>query len=181
MTEQATAFQPEMALSDGRTVTIRPLADSDKAAMLEFGAGLPEEDVLYLEEDLHSPDIIARLVNASSAENWRQKVATIDGRVVGYSSVRRRSGWSGHVANIVLVVDRSCRKSGVGTMLARAIFDAAQELAVRKLVIEMLEGQVTGEAIFKRLGFTQEGLLRNHVRDRSGKMHNLRVMSYIVE
>src|SRR5215510_9029365 len=121
------------ALRDGRTVTIRPLGEDDYAALLAFGAALPQDDLLYLENDFQNPDIIRRLVNAAAAENWRQIVAQADGSIVGYSAVRRLSGWSSHVADIHLTVSDGWRRSGLGTAMAQAIFDAARDLGVSKV------------------------------------------------
>ena len=171
---------PATALRDGRTVMIRPLAEDDYAALLAFGAALPHDDLLYLENDFQNPDIIRRLVNASLAENWRQIVALADGKIVGYSAVRRLSGWSSHVADIHLTVSRDLRRSGLGTAMAQAIFDAARDLGVSKVIVEMMEQQNAGRAIFERLGFRVEGSLSQHARDRHGRQHNLLILAYHV-
>ena len=171
---------PSSALRDERSVTIRPLSEDDYAALLAFGAALPQDDLLYLENDFQNPDIIRRLVNASAAENWRQVVAVADGEIVGYTAVRRMPGWSSHVADIHLTVSDGWRRSGLGTAMAQAIFDAARDLGVNKVIVEMMERQNAGRAIFERLGFRVEGTLSAHVRDRHGQRHNLLILAYHV-
>jgi ribosomal protein S18 acetylase RimI-like enzyme len=171
---------PKALLRDGRTVAIRPLGEDDYEALFAFGAALPQDDLLYLENDFQNPDIIRRLVNAASAENWRQIVALANGAIVGYSAVRRLSGWSSHVADIHLTVSDGWRRSGLGTALAQAIFDAARELGISKVIVEMLERQNAGRAIFERLGFRVEGTLSQHARDRHGQQHNLLILAYHV-
>lgn len=173
--------EPHLAiLRDGRGVTIRPLGEDDRAALLAFGMALPQDDLLYLKEDFQNPDIIVRLINAYAAENWRQLVALADGAIVGYSVARRLPGWSSHVADIGLIVGGPWRRKGLGTALARATFDAARDLGVDKVIVEMLEEQRSGQAIFARLGFHVEGSLSGHARDRYGRRHNLLIMSYQV-
>jgi RimJ/RimL family protein N-acetyltransferase len=167
-------------LRDGRAVTIRPLREDDYATLLAFGAALPQDDLLYLENDFQNPDIIRRLVNAAAAENWRQVVAVADDTIVGYTAVRRLAGWSSHVADIHLTVSNGWRRSGLGTAMAQAIFDAARELGVNKVIVEMLERQNAGRAIFERLGFRVEGTLSAHARDRHGQRHNLLILAYHV-
>jgi RimJ/RimL family protein N-acetyltransferase len=167
-------------LGDDRAVVIRPLGEDDHAALLAFGAGLPEDDWLYLEDDLQSLEIITRLVNAHAAENWRQIVALEGDAIVGYSAVRRLPGWSNHVADIILLIDEHWRRSGLGTALAQAIFDAARDLGVNKVIVEMLEEQQAGQAIFERLGFRLEGRLSAHARDRHGQQRNLLILAYHV-
>ena len=178
MTLQSPAIQSIVALRNGYEALIRPLEERDGPALAAFGAGLPSVDWLYLEEDFHSTDTIARLVNASAAENWRQRVVELEGAIVGYSSVRRLAGWSSHVADITLVIAEPYRRNGLGTALAQAIFEAAQELGLRKLVVEMMEEQLAGVTIFARMGFKVEGMMLSHARDRQGRFHNLLMLSY---
>ncbi len=148
---------------------------------MRFGQQLPQDDLIYLEDDLQSPEIINRLVNASAAENWRQIVAVReDGEIVGYTAVRRLTGWSSHVGDIQLMVESSYRRSGLGTEMAKAIFEAARGLGVAKVIVEILAVQTGGRAIFERLGFSREGIFSKHAHDRHGNRHDLVVMAYHV-
>jgi RimJ/RimL family protein N-acetyltransferase len=165
-------------LRDGQVATIRPLNEDDCARLLAFGRGLPRTDLFHLEDDFTNPEIIVRLVNARFAENWRQLVVSIDDQIVGYSVVRRLPGWMKHVAEVGLIVGAGWRRHGLGTALARSICDAAGDLRVDKLIVEMIEEQSAGRAIFERLGFRVEGTLVCHVRDRQSQCHNLIVMAY---
>lgn len=170
-----------VALRQGSTIVIRPLGEGDRQALLDFGRGLPQDDWLYLEDDLRNPDIITRLINAHQAENWRQIVAVDEqGAIAGYSAVRRLPGWSSHVADIQLIISEPWRRHGLGTALARSIFDAARDLGAAKVIVEILEEQTAGQAIFVRMGFHFEGRMSDHVRDRSGGRHNLVLLAYHV-
>src|SRR5690349_15533073 len=104
-------FAPSI-LRDGRIVTIRPLDDVDRRALLAFGRALPQRDLLYLQDDLSNPEIITRLINARYAENWRQLVASAGDQIIGYTALRRLPGWSRHVADINLVVSAGWRCYG---------------------------------------------------------------------
>ena len=79
-------------LGDERALVIRPLGEEDQAALLAFGAALPQDDLHYLEDDFQNSEIITRLINACLAENWRQIVAVVGDAIVGYSGVRRLPG-----------------------------------------------------------------------------------------
>lgn len=165
-------------LRGGRRVTIRALEEQDQAALLAFGRALPQDDWLYLRHDLQNPTTVTRLATAAAAENWRQLVAVADDAVVGYSNVRRLPGWSDHVGDIHLSVSVGWRRSGVGTALARAIIDAAQDLGLRKVIVEVMEEQGAGRAVFERLGFQVEGVLQRHMRAHDGRPHTLLIMAY---
>jgi RimJ/RimL family protein N-acetyltransferase len=136
---------------------------------------------MYLEDDFTHPEIIARLANASYAENWRQIVAATDsGEIVGYTAALRMPGWSNHVANIRLIVQPSYRRSGLGMQLAQAIVDAARDLGATKVTVDMLAALTAGQAIFSRLGFAVEGQLARHAIDRDGNLHDIVIMSAFV-
>jgi ribosomal protein S18 acetylase RimI-like enzyme len=170
------SFVPSM-LRDGRAVTIRPLDELDRQALLAFGRALPYGDLLYLADDLSSPEVIARLINARFAENWRQLVALAGDQIIGYGALRRLPGWSRHVAGIHLVVSAGWRRYGLGTLLAQALVDTASDLAIDKLIVELIENQRAGRAIFERLGFQIEGRFSSHAYDRQGSCHTLIVMA----
>ncbi|HEU4322037.1 MAG TPA: GNAT family N-acetyltransferase [Roseiflexaceae bacterium] len=179
MSQHQTAIGSTLALAGGQ-VTIRPLAEGDRDAMLAFGQALPEEDRCYLEDDFHSPEIINRLVNAHAAENWRQIVAVHNDAIIAYGAARRLPGWSSHVAEIVLIVKAEWRRSGVGTAMASVIFEAARSLGGAKVIVELLSEQTAGRAIFERLGFRVEGTLSAHAHDHRGDRHDLMIMAYHV-
>jgi len=52
---QRSVAMSSVSLKDNRQVTIRPLAESDRAALTDFGLSLPKDDLLYLEEDFTNP------------------------------------------------------------------------------------------------------------------------------
>lgn len=182
MTKDEIALGGVVTLRNGSSVTIRLLSEHDRAALLAFGSGLPQDDWQYMREDMQNPDIIMRLINAYEAANWRQIVVeTAEGTIVGYAAVRLLPGWSSHVADIRLIVSEGWRRSGLGRALAPAIFQAARDLGVSKVIVEMLAEQAAGQAIFERLGFHVEGRLIGHARDRQQRRHDLLVMAYHVE
>jgi ribosomal protein S18 acetylase RimI-like enzyme len=163
-----------------RTVSIRRLREDDLDALLAFGAELAKDDWLYLDVELQTPATITRLVNAVDASNWRQVVAVDGTAIVGYANVRQLPGWKKHVGDIALVVREDYRRTGIGAALARSVIDAAGELAVTKLILEIVEEQLAGRLIFKRLGFRLEGLLEDHAADYLGNARNLVLLGYHV-
>lgn len=177
--ETPTVTEPDITARPA--ITIRPLEESDRAALLNFGTCLPQEDWLYLENNFQSPETIATLINARNAEHWKQIVAVAeDGEIMAYSSARLLPGWSSHVANIQLIVSDRWRRQGVGTALARAICQASQTLGADKVIVKILAPRIAGKAIFKRLGFVEEGRLIRHARDRDGLYQDMVILSYHV-
>jgi hypothetical protein len=106
---------PATILRDGQTVTIRPLDDQDREALFAFGHRLPRDELLYVEDDFLSPELIARLINARFAENWRQLIAEADGEILGIA--RRASCPAGRTTSPTSGC--SSAHSGAAAALAR--------------------------------------------------------------
>jgi len=159
---------------------VRRLREDDLDALLAFGAALAKDDWLYLDVELQTAATITRLVNAVEARNWRQVVAVDGSTIVGYACVRQLPGWKNHVGDIALVVREDHRRHGVGSALASAVIEAARELPLTKLILEIVEEQLAGRQIFKRLGFRLEGLLEDHAVDYLGNPRNRLLLSYQV-
>jgi len=64
--------------------------------------------------------------------------------------------------------------------MAQAIFEAARDLDVARVLIEVMQEQTGGIAIFERLGFCVEGTFSDHARDRFGSQHHLHMLAYHV-
>ncbi len=158
---------------------IRRFAPSDRDAMLAFANTLPEHDLLFLGRDLKHP----RVVDAwqSAIENgWIDSLVAEDsGRFVGTAAlVRDPLGWSAHVGEIRLLVSPDKRGAGVGRDLLEAIYSVATERGVEKLTAQMTPDQIGSVMLFESLGFRAEALLKDHVRDRNGRSHDLAILAH---
>jgi ribosomal protein S18 acetylase RimI-like enzyme len=156
---------------------VRPAGAGDLDALLAFLERIPEGERAFFKEDLDRP----------SVERWftggrgRRAVAAQDGEVVGYVAVIPQLGWSDHVGEVRLVVEPEHRRSGVGRALARHAVLAATELGLQKLLVEVVAEQEGAVGMFEALGFRAEGLLRDHVRDRDGALHDLILLAHPIE
>ena len=90
-------------------------------------------------------------------------------------------GWSSHVGEVRLVVDPEHRGRGIGRDLARHAVVEAVGLGLSKLVVDVISDQLALIGMFRALGFEPEALLADHVRDRSGELRDLMVLSNDVE
>ena len=73
------------------------------------------------------------------------------------------------------------RGRGLGRNLTAQIFDLAQALGLKKLMATMTVDQPGAQAAFRHLGFVPEALLADYAEDRSGRCHDLVIMSHDVE
>ncbi len=156
--------------------TIRPLAATDAAGLADLFASLSESDRTLIREDLHDQAQVERLV---AHPELRWVAVGDDGAVAGYSAVNRLPGWSDHVGELRLVVRPTGRGAGVGRDLVRTALLGALSSGVSKVVVELAAEQERVLAMFTDLGFTGEALLRDHIRDRDGALHDLIMLAYL--
>jgi ribosomal protein S18 acetylase RimI-like enzyme len=123
-----------------------------------------------------------KLIEAwATGASVRRDVALIGDDVVGYVAIYPEVGWSSHVGELRLVVDPAYRRQGVGRALARHGFLMGLGLGLTKLIVEVLAEQQAAVAMFSQIGFEPEALLKGHVRDGEGRLHDLFVMAHVVE
>ena len=65
------------------------------------------------------------------------------------------------------------RGQGLGRLLTTEAFRIASEMGVEKMVAQMTTDQRTAIAVFQNLGFENEAVLHQHVKDRDGKNYDL--------
>jgi len=171
-----------MQLKDGTEVILRPMTEKDKDKLHEFFHSLPEDDKLYLRDDVDKKETIEKWVKNLDYDRVLPILAEIGGKIVGDATLHRPAyGWMSHVGSIRIVVDKRFRKKGLGTLLAREIFYQALKVGLEKLVAEMASKQSSAIKVFDALGFHQEALLQKHIVDSKGRKHDLVIMANDVE
>jgi len=171
-------FPQNVALRDGASVVIKPLVVEEASAVLKFYRSLPEEDRLFLRDDVTKPEWLRRFVARIESGETVSLVAESEGRIVGEATLdRAQHGWTRHVAELRLAVAPGLRRSGLGTTLAHELVRVATRIGVEKMVIQVVENQVGARKMFRKLGFRQEAVLRAHVKDIHGMKRDLVVAS----
>ena len=151
----------------------------DLDALLQFFERVPESERTFFKEPV---------LDRATVEGWltadrgrRGLALDDDGRVVGYVAIVRLSGWSDHVGEVRLVVDPEQRGKGLGRTLARWALLQALNAGLTKLTVEVVAEREGAVSMFGSLGFQAEGLLRDHGRDRDGRLRDLILLSHSVE
>lgn len=163
-------------MSDWR---IRRFRDGDRTGMERFARALPDHDLLFLGRDLKHSRVIEAWLEAI-ADGWIDSlVAERDGAIVGTAAlVRDPLGWSAHVGEVRLLVAADMRGAGLGRDLLQALMAIASERGLAKLTATMTPDQKGSIELFETLGFRGEALLRDQVRDREGRAHDLMILAY---
>ena len=162
----------------GTWVSIRPFARADATGVAEFAQGLPEHDLLFLSRDIKHARVIEAWVDAQAAGEIESLVAIANDRVVATTAiVRDPLGWSPHVAELRMLVSPTMRGKGLGRALLDASITLAREASATKLTARMTPDQRGAITLFEEAGFRGEAMLRDHVRDRDGALHDLIILS----
>jgi len=172
---------PDHLQCDGSTLALARLQPGDAQALAEFAAMLPAHDLLFLRRDISHPKVIAAWMQSIAEGRLHSLAVREAGVLVGCSAIVVDAlSWSRHVGELRVLVAPVWRGRGLGRLLVQQCFAQALDLGLEKLVAQMTVDQVAAIAVFEELGFRAEALLRDHVKDRDGQLHDLALLSHDV-
>jgi GNAT superfamily N-acetyltransferase len=164
-------------LRDGRVVSIRQMVPADADQSLVFFANLPEDDRRYLRADVTRKNVVERRAKDVDPERVVRLVAVDGNTIVADGSLELAGhGWGTNIAEVRLIVARPYQRLGLGTVLARELYFLAAERKVDRIVVRMMRPQKGARRIFRQLGFKDEYLIPEHVRDQDGTWQDLIIM-----
>ena len=165
----------------GSRVTLRLMSGSDGSVALAFARALPAHDLLFLRRDITQPEAIEIWLNGIARGRITSVLAESGGQVQGYATVDRGElSWSPHVAELRVLVSAAMRGKGLGRLLTQEAFAIALGLGIEKIVAQMTVDQKGAIAVFEGMGFRPEALLRDQVKDREGRKHDLLILAHEV-
>ncbi len=166
----------------GQTYTLRLMTRGDAEDMLGFARSLSEHDLLFLRRDITRPgQVEVWLERIEAGLTTSLLLVSPSGEIEGYATVDRNDlPWSPHVAELRILVSQSLREQGVGRLLTEEAFRIALEMGVEKIIAQITIDQQQAINVFRTLGFKPEAVLRDHVKDREGRKHDLVILSHDV-
>lgn len=175
---QLSEYPKEVSLLDGTRVTLRPMLPEDEDALVRFFTHVSEDDRRYLKEEVTSTEVIARWSHELDYNRALPLLAFDDGRLVADATLhKRRSVARSHVAEVRVVVDPDYRERGLGTILLRELIAIASDGGLERIVLELVaDEQTQGIEAAERLGFVRLATLPLHVKDQTGKPHDLIIL-----
>ena len=166
-------------LEDGTRVIVRPLIPQDESALGEFFHSMPNEDLLYLRDDVKNPDVIKNWVKALDYEVTLPLIADLEGKIIADATLHQEPrGWKSHIGSVRVVIHPEYRGKGVGRLLVGELIQIALDSGLVKLDAEFMAEQTRPIAIFEKMGFVNMAVLPQHVKDLKGESHDLVIMVY---
>ena len=161
-------------LKNGKGATIALAEAGDGPGLLQFYRAMPEEDRLVLKEDVTTSDWLDRFLLKLASGEAISVVGKVGGEIRGDATLHRTfHGWSRHVGEIRLNVDRAARGQGLGLELAKHLVKRVIDVGIDKIVAHMVDSQAAAKCTFEKLGFHKEAELPGHVTDIHGKRRDL--------
>lgn len=144
-----------------------------------FLASMPDGDRTFFKEPIDD-DTPRRWGADERTVRW---LAWIDGEdePVGWLAIVPGTGWRSHVGELRLIVAAAHRRRGIGAALARRGLLAGLDMGLRKVTVEVVADKPGDIEMFTTIGFEVEALLRDHFQRPSGSMHDLAILSHMVD
>ena len=165
-------------LKDGTAVVIRDLKPEDLETLMKFYAALPEEDRKYLKVDVTDRDVVRQRIALIEQGNVFRLVALAGGRVLADAMLEvSAEEWRRHQGELRVIVAPDFRHKGLGLVMMRELYFIAAGRNVEIMVAKFMRPQEGARRICRRLGFHEESILPDYVKDRSGEVQDLIVMT----
>jgi len=158
-------------------ISVRPVVESDAAAICQiYNQGI-EDRIATLETELRTPDE-RRLWLAARGPRHPVIVAEAQGVVVGWGSLNSFNPRRVYdfVADFSVYVERGWRGKGVGSRLLGGLTKLARELGYHKLVLSAFPWNEGGMALYQKFGFRPVGVYKEQ-----GKLDGRWVDTVIME
>ena len=144
---------------------VRPATSADADALVKLGRGVAAEPELWLTYNRSSSDERRSMKSLRRDPNAAVFVAEAPTGVVGRMSIARDGNpVSHHVAELGLMVAAGERRSGVGTALMEEAVKWARASGVTKVELHVFPHNEPAIALYRKLGFVEEGQRRRHYR-----------------
>jgi L-amino acid N-acyltransferase YncA len=176
--EEAFIMDKTETLKDGTKVTIRNLTVKDLDRLMSFYRSLPEEDLKYLRVDVTNRNVVKQRIEAAEAANIFRIIALKGDSIIADGALELTTEeWRKHQGELRVIVDGEFRRKGVGMIIMRELYFLAIEKKVEKVVAKMMKPQIAARTICKKLGFREEVLIPDYVKDQTSKFQDLVIMT----
>lgn len=165
-------------LKDGTEVVIRDLRTNDLDLLMKFYRALSPEDRRYLKFEVLDRNVVAkRLQRIETGEDFRVTALHHNKIVASGALELSEELWSRHRAEIRVIVAPRFQHKGLGTIMIRELYFIAVQQKLETVTAWMMRPQVNAQHIFRKLGFREEHLLPDFVKDIDGASQDLIVMA----
>jgi len=144
---------------------VRPAVPADADALVALGRAVASEEELWLTYERSRSDERRNLRSVRRDPNVAIFVAETPTGLAGRLSIaRNRHPHSHHVAELGLMVAANQRRRGIGSALMEEALRWARGAGITKVELEVFPHNAPAIALYRKLGFEEEGRRRNLYR-----------------
>lgn len=170
-------MEHRVKLKDGTEVVIRELTLDDLEKSVEFFHALPKEDRVYLRVDVTKRENVEQRIKRMQIDNVHRLVAIAGDRIVADGALEMEAEeWEKHMAELRLIVAHDFQRKGLGLLMARELYTLAASKNVEEVVARFMAPQKAARSVLEKLGFHQDTVLHDYVRDIDGNKRDLVLM-----
>ncbi len=167
-----------LTLKDGSQVKLRRLVEKDYDKSFQFFQDLSDEDRLYLRLDVTDPEVVRARMKTNPRENVFRLIVEHEDKIVADATLRwPHAGWMSHIGEVRIIIANDLRRKGLAAILYRKIFIQAVKEGLEKVEGHMTPQQESARKCMEKLGFREQGVLKGFVKDLSGNLQDLVIMS----
>ena len=92
--------------------------------------------------------------------------AEVEGKIVGHAFLEPLSlSAISHIASLTIVVHFGWQEKGIGKLLLKHLIDGAKQSEnIEKIVLQVRSTNIRAISLYKKMGFIEEGLLKNNIK-----------------
>ena len=174
---KGSAMKKNLKLEDRTEVLIRKMTGKDLTRSLAFFRSLSDEDRTYLRRNVTKREVVKERLREVESGTVSRLVAVAEAKIVADGTLEfSGQEWKKHVGELRLIIARDYRRRGLGIQMARELFLLAASARVEEIMVRMMRPQKAARSIFRKLGFRQEVVLPDYVKDLSGEKQDMILM-----
>ena len=165
-------------LKDGTKVSIRNLTLNDLDNLMKFYCALPEDDRKYLRVDVTDREVVEQRIRLIESGNISRIIALHEDEIIADGALELFADeWRKHQGELRVIVARTFQHKGLGMIMMRELYFLAAQKKVEMLIVRMMRPQTAARNICRRLGFREELLIPDYLRDLTGATQDMVVMT----
>ena len=165
-------------LKDSTKIVIKNLILNDLEKIMRFYRNLPPEDRKYLRVDVTDRNIVEQRIKACELGYIIRIIAMHGDKIVADGALELSAEeWRRHQGEIRVIVAKEFQHKGLGLIIMRELCLLAEQKKLEKIVVKMTRQQIAARTICRKLGFHQELIIPDYVRDLAGETQDLVIMT----
>ena len=171
-------MQKKETLKDGSQVLVRTLTLKELDKLMKFYRSIPDNDRRYLRVDVLNKDVVMQRIKRTKTGEIVRLVALYRNKIIADGTLEfSAEEWKRHQAELRVNVAKDFKHKGLGTILLRELHYIAASEKVEKVVVRFMRPQAAARNICRKLGFHEETIVPDYVRDQKGKTHDMVIMT----